>query len=64
MTYVPTPEEVEAGLYEDVTEGCSNPGSLGVHTSSYGDDGDGMCESCGARPTYLRIQLRGDRRAT
>lgn len=31
-------------------EACPRPGSLGIHSDSYGDDGDGPCRFCGEAP--------------
>lgn len=44
---------------EDVTDklqgnnDCPQPGNGGAHSESYGDDGDGVCEWCGARPILM-----------
>lgn len=41
---------------EEQQESCLQPGSAGVHSDSYGDDGDGACEWCGARPHHGGIK--------
>lgn len=38
---------------DQIGEACPAIGVAGVHSDSYGDDGDGACDSCGARPVTV-----------
>lgn len=50
--------ERDEDVLPEAAEACPKAGSMGVHSESFGDDGDGECAWCGARPVAGKLILR------